>query len=84
MDTSMIAKYHLGQEVFYMYENKVKSGIVGFIDMKVALKSGRAFDIPDFTIKISYGLLTGYLVPESASFNESRLFAPKEELLKTL
>jgi hypothetical protein len=77
-------KFRLGQEVFYMDGNRVKSGIVGCIEIKMAMTSGRPDERGEMEQRNSYGLLTGWSVPSSASFCESRLFPSKKDLLKTL
>jgi hypothetical protein len=80
----MDAKFKLGQEVFYMDDNKVKSGIVGCIENKIAWVDGNPKKRKEVRRETHYGLLSGWMVPSVASFNEGRLFGSKEDLLGSL
>jgi hypothetical protein len=82
--STVTTKYDLGQEVFFMHDNRVQSGIIGLIEIKTALCDGRPENRDMGAIEVRYGLLAGWSVPHSATFYEDRLFASKEDLLKSL
>jgi hypothetical protein len=76
-------KFKLGQTVFYMENNNVKQGIIGYIEVILTAQCGRE---PHGVCgcRVQYGLILGYLVPSSASYPEFKLFESKEALIETL
>ncbi len=76
-------KFSVGDTVYYMKENRVKSDVVSTIRVKV-----KGYKRGDYKggaqVDISYGFWLGNLAPDSADFCESILFGSKEELLESL
>ena len=66
-------KYNIGDEVWFMKENKPAKRVVDFIEIIVASTTSKSF--------IRYGLKMGSEVERVV---ESHLFPTKEELLKSL
>ncbi len=81
MDVS--TKYSIGQEVFYMEDNRVRKGIISTIEIRVA---GTSDDQSKRVgrIEVKYGLYTGNLASGYTLFSDIKLFPTKEELLKSL
>lgn len=76
-------KFKLGQTVFYMENNNVKQGIIGYIEVILTDERGLK-PLGVFGCRVKYGLILGRLVPSSASYPESKLFESKEALIETL
>ena len=66
-------KYNIGDEVWFMKENKPIKRVVDFIEIIAASVTSKSF--------IQYGLKMEGLIER---VTESRLFLTKEELLKSL
>ena len=66
-------KYNIGDEVWFMKENKPTKRVVDFIEIIAASTTSKSF--------IQYGLKIGSVVERVV---ESHLFPTKEELLKSL
>lgn len=67
-------KYNIGDEVWFMYRNKITSGNVQFVLCTINR---------DLSITISYDVRTNVL-PNPLTCRESELFPTKEELIKSL
>ena len=65
-------KYNANQTVFFMYENKIKSGEIAVINIKVVAN--------DNSINITYKIFNY----QNDTFAESKIFSTKEELLDYL
>lgn len=65
-------KYNANQTVFFMYENKIKSGEIAVIDIHLVAN--------DNSISITYKIYNY----QNNTFNESEIFSSKEELLDYL
>ena len=66
-------KYNIGQEVWFMKENKPTKQVVGFVEIIAASTTSKSF--------IQYGLKIEGSVERVV---ENKLFPTKEELLKSL
>ena len=66
-------KYDIGQSVFYMDNNKVKTDKIDRIHIEVR------YDPNEIKVRMSYTLF-----PTTKSYIDEELFLTKEELLKSL
>ncbi len=65
-------KYNANQTVFFMHENKIKSGEIAVIDIHLVAN--------DNSINITYKIFNY----QNYTFDESKIFSTKEELLDYL
>lgn len=76
--------FKLGQKVYYMADNQIKSGIIGRIDTTESLRDGFNPETSDKNVIRKYGLISGALIPSSASTPACSLFSSVNSLLKDL
>ena len=68
----VVTKYSTNQKVYFMHENRIKSGEIAVIDIHLVAY--------DNSISITYKIFNH----QNNTFNESEIFSSKEELLNYL
>lgn len=71
-------KYNIGDEVWFMYDNKATTMTIEYIEVTCAFKSNKHGDYVR-EIKVTY-----LDIAASHRLSEHKLFPTKEELLKSL
>lgn len=77
-------KYRPGQTVFYMNDNRIRSGVIGTVEIKVKLVDGFKPETSDVHVEVKYGLINGALVPNGGSHSQDSLYSSKAALIKKI
>lgn len=75
-------KFSIGDEVFYMKDNKVERGTVSSVFYCAIGNDRKNGELEEE--RVSYGLYVGNCPSRGADYMEGHLFGSKEELLKSL
>ena len=70
-------KYNVGEDVFFMRDNRILHGNITAILIKVA-------SIPDSTKKVEYEICTYGTGIKTVFYSENSLYTTKQELLSSL
>ena len=76
-------KYDIGQEVWFMWENKPTSQKIAAIEVYVGEKVLPSYYVEPYEID-PIKVVNSDIIPYNRRFHESLLFPTKEELLKSL
>lgn len=78
-------KFKVNDVVFFMKDNRIETGVISTIEIQLLCGSKKNNeDTPEYDVKESYGLFTGFAATKSCDKTPGSLFASREELIENL